>query len=296
MPRPSPLQLLRRALGRVRPAPKAPPRPPPPPPAPYVPANPDAWRLGPGALHPRYAAALAAGPAALAALAEPVGPGLWALPVLSEPFCAALRAEVSRKQAWAAREGVELSAPNSMNRYGLILDSQTGDEAPQTLIDLSPLREALAPLAARLFPEHGGEHLTQHHGFVVTYTLGGDRDLAFHADDAEVTLNLCLGGGFEGGELYFEGPRCINHHDTPTHAEERAAWAHRPGVALLHAGANRHGALPLTAGRRDNLILWMRAGGLRAAGDARTGLEGCVGWCGVSAERVRGEGVGDAGA
>lgn len=30
-------------------------------------------------------------------------------------------------------------------------------------------------------------------------------------DDSEVTLNVCLGNQFSGGELYFRGVRCDNH-------------------------------------------------------------------------------------
>lgn len=33
----------------------------------------------------------------------------------------------------------------------------------------------------------------------------------FHVDDSEVTLNVCLGKEFEGGELFFRGVRCEKH-------------------------------------------------------------------------------------
>lgn len=38
-------------------------------------------------------------------------------------------------------------------------------------------------------------------------------------DDSEVTLNVCLGKQFSGGELYFRGVRCVNHMDSPTGEE-----------------------------------------------------------------------------
>lgn len=261
--------MLRRALRRILTRPAPPPGPPPPPP-PFVPA----WSLE-GAWHPAFDAARG-DPEALLALAEPVHPGLWALPVLSEAACAGLRAEVTRHAAWAQASRVRVAAPNSMNRYGLILDS-TEDGAGRW--PLTPLREALAPLAVRLFPELGP--MDAHHGFVVRYTLDGDRDLGFHADDAEVTMNLCLGGGFSGGELYFSGRRCMRHHDDPERPGEAYVWAHRPGVALLHAGAHRHGAHPITAGQRDNLVLWMRSGARRAVDDPALGFDACPPWCGA---------------
>ncbi len=249
---------------------------------PWSPGVPSAWTLD-GAFHPDFLAA-SGDPDRLVALARPVHPGLWALPVLDASWCAALRSEVAAYRSWAARAGVDVRAPNTMNRYGLVLDGAApDDDAPARLIDLTPLRRALTPLTARLFPEVGGGALDQHHGFVVAYRMDGDRQLAFHADDAEVTMNLCLGGGFVGGDLWFHGRRCAVHLDDPARAGEPFTWAHEPGVALLHAGANRHGARPLRAGARDALILWMRAGGLRDRGDPALGFSGaCPPWCGAS--------------
>lgn len=269
--------MLRRVLRRIltRPSPpRAEPRPaaPPPaaPPGPFVPA----WTLA-DAWHPAFAAAQGDADALLA-LAEPVHPGLWALPVLRDAACAGLRDEVTRYTAWAAASRVPVVAPNSMNRYGLVLDS---NEDPGGRWPLTPLREALAPLTSRLFPELAP--LDGHHGFVVRYALDGDRDLGFHADDAEVTMNLCLGGGFSGGDLYFAGRRCMRHHDDPERPGESFTWVHQPGVALLHAGAHRHGARPITRGQRDNLILWMRSGPLRAADAPVLGFDACPPWCGA---------------
>ena len=255
-----------------------------PPREPWVPQHPEAWTLE-GAFHTDFVAA-GRDPERLVALARPVHPGLWALPVLDPTWCAHHRSEVASYRAWAARARVEVVAPNSMNRYGLVLDSEVDGDAPTPrLLDLAPLRVALAPLTARLFPEVGGGALDSHHGFVVSYAMNGDVDLSFHADDAEVTLNLCLGGGFEGGELWFEGRRCFSHHDDAARPGEPFTWVHEPGVALLHAGAHRHGARPIRQGSRDNLILWMRAGGLRAASDPALGFEGCPDWCGVRGPR-----------
>ena len=40
---------------------------------------------------------------------------------------------------------------------------------------------------------------------------GGDRDLAYHYDNAEVTLNVCLGSSFTGGELSFGPMAAVSH-------------------------------------------------------------------------------------
>lgn len=38
-------------------------------------------------------------------------------------------------------------------------------------------------------------------------------------DDSEVTLNICLGKQFSGGELFFRGVRCDEHVNTETQPE-----------------------------------------------------------------------------
>lgn len=38
-------------------------------------------------------------------------------------------------------------------------------------------------------------------------------------DDSEVTLNVCLGKQFSGGELFFRGIRCEKHVNTETQPE-----------------------------------------------------------------------------
>lgn len=40
--------------------------------------------------------------------------------------------------------------------------------------------------------------------------------LGFHVDDSEVTLNVCLGKHFSGGELFFRGVRCDKHVNSAT--------------------------------------------------------------------------------
>lgn len=45
--------------------------------------------------------------------------------------------------------------------------------------------------------------------------------VGFHVDDSEVTLNVCLGKEFSGGELFFRGVRCDKHVNTETQSEVR---------------------------------------------------------------------------
>ncbi|KAG7032533.1 putative PKHD-type hydroxylase, partial [Cucurbita argyrosperma subsp. argyrosperma] len=106
--------------------------------------------------------------------------------------------------------------------------------------------------------EVGGGTLDSHHGFVVEYGIDRDVELGFHVDDSEVTLNVCLGKQFSGGELFFRGIRCDKHVNTETQSEEIFDYFHVPGHAVLHRGRHRHGARATTSGRRVNLLLWCR--------------------------------------
>jgi hypothetical protein len=222
---------------------------------------------------------------------RPLGAGRWEIALLEPDWCRAFAATLDALHRRCLQEGVVPGdAPNSMNRYGLVLDTHdpTGAAHEDALLDLAPLRTRLAPTLARLFPEHHGATLDHHHGFAVRYAMDEDRSLGFHADDAEVTVNIGLDDAHEGGALWFEGARCALHRDTPAHEGERMTWTHRPGVALLHAGADRHGAHPITRGTRHNLVMWMRSATARREGGPRPwGLEAeCPDWC--SRARVRG--------
>lgn len=129
--------------------------------------------------------------------------------------------------------------PNSMNKYGADLD------------DLGLKRWAsqlkshfVAPVARDYYPECG--KLGAPYGFVVQYERGKQRSLAAHIDEPSlVTLNVCLGREFVGGDLVFLGPR-----------KERHVVKHAPGQAIIHRGHHLHRAEPIERGHRTNLILW----------------------------------------
>lgn len=206
-----------------------------------------------------------------------VHPDLYLCRPFSQDWQRRLVEEVLHVSAWATREGRTVSPPNSMNRTGLVLaDIGLGPALA------SAMRAVVSPLAARLFPEVGGESLDDAHAFTVSYRPDGDTGLGFHVDDSEVTLNLCLGHAFSGGDLYFAGRRCAAHRQTGCATADQRVHAHQPGVAVLHAGAHRHGALEITEGDRLNLILWCRSSRYRAWAAAQPG---CPSWCARSRAR-----------
>jgi hypothetical protein len=107
----------------------------------------------------------------------------------------------------------------------------------------------------------------RHHGFIVEYAVDRDRSLGFHVDDSELTLNVCLGTEFTGGELFFRGVRCALHQQTPAMPHEKFDYCHRVGHGVIHLGRHRHGALPLLSGRRTNLIVWCRSSAFRRSSE-----------------------------
>jgi hypothetical protein len=118
----------------------------------------------------------------------------------------------------------------------------------------------------------GSHKLDSFHAFSVQYGAHGDRDLGFHVDASDVTLNLCLGESWEGGELYFQGRRCALHRQESHRDEEHWEYQHEPTKALIHAGKHRHGVLPITSGFRRNIIIWYSAG-------EYVDDEECPSWC-----------------
>jgi len=145
--------------------------------------------------------------------------------------------------------GLKHSRPNSMNKHGIILNE----------IGLECIVEHLLPsvnvLARELFPDLVGDSgLDSYKAFTIEYSaeaVDHQKDLGTHFDNAEVTLNVPLTDDHEGGELYF----IRNNKMTPIQ--------HQKGVGILHAGGELHGAMPLVAGFRTNLIIWFRSSSIR---------------------------------
>jgi len=194
-----------------------------------------------------------------------VGPDLWRVTLLDEDGCSRLLAVMEHRLDWQAGQH---EPPNSMHTSGIVLEP----------LGLSPAmavirKEVIHPLAQVLFPEF--DTLDSQYGFVATYGDGLDRDLGFHVDDSEVTLNLCLRHDSDGGQVVFQGRRCGAHRQTPHSPEEEVGVILAPGDALIHAGAHRHLVAPVS-GERRNLIVWNRSSRWRAR---QTNV--CPEWCGA---------------
>eukprot|EP01062_Namystynia_karyoxenos_P011196 TRINITY_DN13991_c0_g1_i2.p1 TRINITY_DN13991_c0_g1~~TRINITY_DN13991_c0_g1_i2.p1 ORF type:complete len:488 (+),score=150.41 TRINITY_DN13991_c0_g1_i2:80-1465(+) len=209
-------------------------------------------------LHTGVAAAVReGGAAAWRALAREEMQGVYSFPLFTEDCCRALLAELDSFEG----SGLPARRPNSMNRYGVIVND-IGLEGMMTRLQ----REYLAPLAAALFPGPGTQ-LDRHHAFAVRYKVGEDLGLDMHTDDSEVTFNVCLGRVFAGSGLQFCGLL-----GRPEHRRASTLYRHEPGRCVVHLGRLRHGADDISAGERVNLIVWNRSSEYRRTREYDTPL------------------------
>mmetsp|Transcript_22976 Transcript_22976/g.46518 ORF Transcript_22976/g.46518 Transcript_22976/m.46518 type:complete len:355 (+) Transcript_22976:101-1165(+) len=176
-------------------------------------------------------------------------PMLWKFSVVTPEFCDLFEAEV------AHFEGSDLpkARPNTMNRYGVILRELGLCEG---LLD--PLvKDFVDPVADKLLPMCA-DGLDTYRAFTVKYeaTDEGDRELAQHYDNSEVTLNINVGGQWTGGQVTFFGL-------VGSEPEEPLSVVLERGHGVLHSGRELHQAEPVQSGRRQNLILWCRSSEVR---------------------------------
>lgn len=242
----------------------------------YEPLHPHLFELREEYLVPSLVQAVRAGTReALTAVRCQVHPGVFTFAMLQPGFCRELLEEVACFENWCRYHELPVLRPNTMNHYGTILDTMGFRPFLHQL-----MTEYVRHFAAQEYADVGGDTLDNHHGFIVEYQVGKDEKLDFHVDASDVTLNVCLGKSFTGGELYFRGVRCELHQVTPWRAEEDFGIQHAPGRAILHRGRHRHGAHPVTSGARYNLILW--CGSSRFAD--RHDSQGCPTWCGYQGQ------------
>ncbi|CAE7775239.1 OGFOD2 [Symbiodinium microadriaticum] len=142
---------------------------------------------------------------------------------------------------------------SGLPRYGIIM-SELGF-GPELLDPF--IFQYLDIIAQKLLPAFC-ETLDSYRAFTVLYDAekDGDRELAMHYDNAEITLNVNIGGTWEGGQVAFYGLA------TREETEAIEVALHR-GHGVLHAGLELHKAQPITQGRRHNLIMWCRSSGIR---------------------------------
>ncbi|XP_076925758.1 2-oxoglutarate and iron-dependent oxygenase domain-containing protein ICU11-like [Bidens hawaiensis] len=181
-------------------------------------------------------------------------PGVYMFKMLQPSFCHMLLHEVDHIEKWIHVSRTKIMMPNTFNNFGLCLD----DFGMKDMLDML-LSRFVKHICAVLFPDVGGT-LDSHHGYIVQYGMG-KKDVIedIHVDDSEVTLNICLGNEFTGGQLFFESPMCDKHVYTNIDPEKITEVNNLAGCSTLYRGCHRHGARATTSGRRVNLVMWCRS-------------------------------------
>eukprot|EP00565_Helicotheca_tamesis_P006183 CAMPEP_0185723890 /NCGR_PEP_ID=MMETSP1171-20130828/570_1 /TAXON_ID=374046 /ORGANISM="Helicotheca tamensis, Strain CCMP826" /LENGTH=373 /DNA_ID=CAMNT_0028391657 /DNA_START=27 /DNA_END=1148 /DNA_ORIENTATION=- len=183
---------------------------------------------------------------------------LYTTPFLTQDGILYLRQELAKVSA----SGIPTRRPNGMNRYGLILD-ETVDGAVHlsTLTSFTEklVEEYVRPIGRMLFPEYIGEEDddVESYPFVIRYKLGEDVMLKEHRDASVVTINVNLNleeEEYGGSSLYFV---MGGEEEDSSLSSVRHNVTFSPGMAVMHCGALRHAALPIEAGERHNLVIWL---------------------------------------
>ncbi|KAJ4972726.1 hypothetical protein NE237_005900 [Protea cynaroides] len=193
--------------------------------------------------------------ASLRSIISEHSPGIYTFEMLQPSFCELLLSEVENFEKWVKKKEIQIMRPNMMNGYGVALD----DFGLETML-AKLMEDFICPISKVFFPEVGGLALDSHHGCVAYYGKDWAVKESYHADDSDVTLNVCLGNQFSGGEQYFRGIRCGRHRHTGVYTAEAVEdYSHVPGKAVLYHGRHRNGAKATAAGHRINLFLWCRS-------------------------------------
>lgn len=159
--------------------------------------------------------------------------------LLYPSLCALERVKVSGGDADTAG-GLDWS-------YGYVASYQADGKAHQ----VPPLSERAAAAASGTACSASGSPLLRY---------SKRKGLVPHTDDSEVTLNICLGRDYTGGELELRGLR-----ETKDEGSQRKTVRLGTGQALVHLGQHLHAVRDVESGERHHLILWCRSSKYRAA-------------------------------
>ena len=180
----------------------------------------------------------------LSILTETDAKDVYTFPCFTSTTCDYLLQELDHY----TQSGLPSPRPNSMNKYGLILNS-IGLEKTFSILQQTVLNQ----ISQVIFREEGTS-LDWHHTFLVQYKPGEDLGLDMHTDDSDVTFNICLGREFTGARLEFCGK-----FGTTEHRQHKSSYSHQKGTAVVHLGRQRHGAMNIESGERVNLIIWNKS-------------------------------------
>ncbi|RWS14885.1 2-oxoglutarate and iron-dependent oxygenase domain-containing protein 2-like isoform X1 [Dinothrombium tinctorium] len=172
---------------------------------------------------------------------------IYSFPVFTRKFCQDFIEEINHFE----NSAMPKERPNTMNKYGILLNEIGFDDF------LTSMRNIVSQISNIFYADWGGKDLDSQKAFTVHYKEGQDLELATHFDNSEITLNICVGNVFTGGELFF-----LNNRDCYD-VNSIIRFIHDIGRGVLHLGNQLHGAMPIESGERYNIIFWMRSSKVR---------------------------------
>eukprot|EP01080_Neovahlkampfia_damariscottae_P011875 gene11875-5202_t len=109
--------------------------------------------------------------------------------------------------------------------------------------------QTLLPIIELKYPLQQNEEYELKEVYFIGYQENDIIEHPGHCDDSDVTINLCLGKKFEGGNLLFGLQRNLVY---------KLSCIQFPGTIFIHEGFKTHGASPVTKGERYNLIYLLK--------------------------------------
>eukprot|EP00980_Cylindrotheca_fusiformis_P023016 scaffold10054_cov140-Cylindrotheca_fusiformis.AAC.7 len=178
---------------------------------------------------------------------------VYSFPLLAPSFCCKLQCYVQR-----VIKEIEENSDFKWLTAGSIRDL---DNLGLPWLNSLLLHLVVRPITEHLYKESeiGGGDLDWRQGYIAAYSADPTdtkprQRLVPHTDDAEVTLNVCIGEKFDGGLLQFWGLR-----GTPEAGRLVGDYKPTIGRALLHSGRHLHEVTEVTSGDRFAYILWARS-------------------------------------
>jgi hypothetical protein len=188
---------------------------------------------------------------------------VYSLPLLSPAFCQQVREYIQ-----AFTKLAQERAPASELNNAIVLRPVDLDTVGLQWINDLLFHLIVRPISRHLFLKtEAWKDLDWRQGYIAAYAARPATDkprerLVTHTDDAEVTLNVCLGEpDYVGGHVEF---RNLRGTSTATNGQEEGqllGTVERPnvGTALLHAGRHFHTVTRVESGNRFALIVWSRS-------------------------------------
>ena len=159
---------------------------------------------------------------------------------------------------------IPIRRPNGMNRYGLLFDPTIPGGIVRTEVHdfLDTLVDNfIRPIGRMFFSSHVNKNDdAKYYAFTIRYSNTEDVQLNEHSDASVVSININLNlpeEDYSGSSIYFMTEEEGDGEVSQQKPRQRHELQFTPGMALIHRGMIRHGAMPISTGQRHNLVIWL---------------------------------------